>query len=104
MKFDESSMSESVTFIGEVLTGKRLKGKTLTNCLPFVKIRQTFPRQSFALYGKCQQYRFGVQLTATQFLVFMDHVFLPAFLTCLTTVYLWYVSEEGRHDISAAKC
>ena len=36
--------------------------------------------------------RFDVQLAATWFLVF---VFLPAFLTCLTTAYLWYVLD-GR--------
>ena len=34
-----------VAFIGKVLTGKTLEGKTLTNCSPFVKIRQTFPSE-----------------------------------------------------------
>ena len=39
-----------VTFIGKVLTGKRLKAKTLTKHSPFVKFVRLFHRQSFALY------------------------------------------------------
>ena len=45
--FDEQIFDELiVAFIGKVLTGK-LKGKTLTNCSLFVKIRQTFPSSKF---------------------------------------------------------
>ena len=40
-----------VVFIGKVLTGKRLEGKTLMNCLPFVKFVRLFQCQSFPLYG-----------------------------------------------------
>ena len=47
------------------------------------------------MYNKCQQYRFGVQFTAMWFLVFMAHMFLPAFLMCFTTVYLGCVLD-GR--------
>ena len=49
--FDEQNFDELiVAFIGKVLTGKRLEGKTLTNCSPFVKFVRLFHRQSFALY------------------------------------------------------
>ena len=50
--FDEQNFDELiVAFIGKVLTGKRLEGKTLTNHSPFVKFVRLFHRQSFVLYG-----------------------------------------------------
>ena len=49
-KFDEQNFDELiVAFIGKVLTGKRLEGKTLTNRSPFIKFIRLFHRQSMGL-------------------------------------------------------
>ena len=51
--FDEQNFDEVIVGL---LTGKRLEGKTLTNCWPFVKLVKVFPRQTFVLYGILPSY------------------------------------------------
>ena len=51
MEFDEQNFDKlTVGFIGKY-TEKRLEGKTLTNCWPFVKFVKVFLCQTFVLYS-----------------------------------------------------
>ena len=81
--FDEQNFDELIVALHrKSINRERLKGKTLTNCSPFVKIHQTFPSSKFCAIRYNHQ-----DFTALMYCLYLH---LQNFSNALM-ILVWYV-------------